>query len=139
MPTFQPLRMSTPSRPLPHGPDPLTAYIGLCQFRVRYSRIANHIRRREEAMKVEALGGLLSDVVGRIEARAAQSATRLQKAHDRVMTGADRMDSVAETLEGAAQKLEDQVNRLTNGGPPLGNSEGSSPSPAASSEAPHEG
>lgn len=135
MPTFQPRRMSTPSRPLPHGHDPLTAYIGLAQFRVRYSRIAMHKFRRDEDMKVEALGGLLSDVVGRIEARAAQSAVRLQKAHDRVMTGADRMDGVAETLEGAAQKLEDQVNRLTNGGPPL---EGSSTPPAPSSGVPHE-
>lgn len=87
-------------------------------------------------MKVEALGGLLGDVVGRIEARAAQSAVRLQKAHDRVMTGADRMDGVAETLEGAAKKLEDQVNRLTNGGPTLGNS--STPQ-EQSSEATHEG
>lgn len=136
MPTFRRPRMSIPSRPSQRVPDPLAAYIGLCQFRVRVSRIAMHKYRREEAMKVEALPGLLSDVFGRIELRANLSAARLQKAHDRVMTGADRMDAVAETLEGAAQKLEDQVNRLTNGGPPL---EGSSTSHEASAEVPHEG
>lgn len=76
--------------------------------------------------KLQGLAAKMRDVTASIEGRALQLSDRLDKADRSSAQNADRVHAELDKIEAAVRQVEDLANQMSNGGPPLEDSAGSS-------------